>query len=366
MKILIINQHVSDMLGGSEMQCDLIAKGLVQKGHDVVYGAVKPKKDNYTGFDYKIIPLNIENKNELLGVLEKEKPDVVYWRFNKHFLKKAVMGCKQEKTPFVFGVSHINDTKRFVFKGSGQKGLKFYKMLLKQIIISAYNYQAFKYVSAVTVNNGDHLNKIPVPKQKVIWNAVVKETEEFDWKKDFCLWVANIKDAKRPEVFIRVAKKLSFDFPEVEFLMIGAIQQKKYYDVIKQAEKEIPNFHYLGSQKPEVVNGALKKAKCLVHTCAPEGFPNNFIQAWTQGCPTVSLDFDPDELIKKENLGFVSGGEDRMKDQVKRLLQDESLRKEIGERAKKFAKANFAEERMINELEEFLEKVVKEKENESR
>jgi hypothetical protein len=40
MKILIINQHISDALGGSEMQCDLIAHGLTNLGHQVIYGFI--------------------------------------------------------------------------------------------------------------------------------------------------------------------------------------------------------------------------------------------------------------------------------------------------------------------------------------
>ncbi len=63
MNLLIINQHPSDSLGGSEMQCDLIARGLTERGHQVVYASVgSMRKEEYPGLPYRVVPLAINRK----------------------------------------------------------------------------------------------------------------------------------------------------------------------------------------------------------------------------------------------------------------------------------------------------------------
>jgi len=370
MKVLIINSHISDGLGGSQMQCDLIARGLAERGHDVVYGAIVPEKESstksYPCLPYKTVPLLMKKKGEFAKLLKQEKPDIIYWRYNKNYLLRAVRENRAQKIPFVFAISHINDIKRFACKSLPEKSglINRYKRLRKTIfrmLVSARNYRSFRHVDAATTNNSRYLNKLPVKKQCVIWNSVPDRKEPFEWGKRYCLWVANISADKRPEAYIKLSEIMAARCPEVDFLMIGAmrIQADDYEPIIRRAE-EIPNFHYLGFQKPEVVNSALEKAECLVHTCKPEGFSNNFIQAWMQGCPTVTLEFDPDALMKKERLGFVSGTVEQMAEDVELLLRDRQIRDEIGERARVFARARFTTGRMIEEVETFLKEVMDE------
>ena len=117
MKILIINNHPSDAFGGSEMQCDLIARGLTERGHEVIYGAVgKNHKEEYPGLLYTVVPLAIKKRGALSHILQQEKPDVIYWRFNKNYLKKAVYDSNKEGVPFVFAVSNVNDTRKYPYK----------------------------------------------------------------------------------------------------------------------------------------------------------------------------------------------------------------------------------------------------------
>jgi glycosyltransferase involved in cell wall biosynthesis len=61
------------------------------------------------------------------------------------------------------------------------------------------------------------------------------------------------------------------------------------------------NFDYLGPVSFEESNSLFAKANIFINTSkAQEGFPNTFIQAWMQGVPTISLDFDPDNLIEEK------------------------------------------------------------------
>ncbi|WP_343089279.1 glycosyltransferase family 4 protein [Methanocalculus natronophilus] len=364
MKILIINSHPSDALGGSEMQCDLIARGLTERGNEVIYGAVgRKRKESYTGLPYRVVSLAIERRGALTKVLQEENPDVIYWRFNKHYLLQAVKESKRAGVSFVFAVSHVNDVTKYAYKpimvrSRMDKALSYF-LILVQMIHSGWNYRAFQYVTAVTTLNSQYLGRLPVKKQRVVWNSVPLSEDPFNWEKKYCVWIANIKPSKRPEAYIKLASILKERCPELDFLMIGAIQNKFYNSIIQEAE-EHNNFYYLGFQSPEFVNGVLAKAECMLHTCEPEGFGNNFIQAWIQGCPTITLEFDPDGLIQTEHLGFVSGTIEQMANDVETLLKDEKLGDEIGNRAQAFAHANFTPDRMVDEIEAFLEEVVHE------
>jgi len=368
MKVLIINQHISDALGGSEMQCDLIARGLTNLGHQIIYGATgKKKKEKYFNFPYKINPLAIEKKNKLSKFLKKEKPDIVYWRFDKRYLLKSVKQIKKEKIPIIFAISSVeNITKYPHIYQLNKKGLiNKFKNITKVTIIkirSRWNYRAFKYINAVTTLNSQYKNKLKVKKQKLIWNSVSREKDSFEWKKPYITWVANIKTQKQPEKYIELALFLSKKYPHIDFLMIGAIQDKKYKIIIKNANKN-KNFHYLGFQTPEKVNGILAKSICLIHTCKPEGFGNNFIQSWMQSCPTISLEFDPDNLIKNKKIGFLSGSFEQMIEDTEELIKNKELRDSMGNKAKKFAINNFNPDRMTEQIEQFLIKISKEYKN---
>lgn len=362
MKLLIINQHPTDALGGSEMQCDLIARGLAERGHKVIYGAVgRKQKESYSELPYTVVPLAIEKRGELFWLLQQEKPDVIYWRYNKHHLLQAVRESKRANVPFVFAISSRFDATGHPIPTIVKSGLlnkfRFLTQTAISYIRSNQNFRAFHDITAITTLNSQYIGKLPVKKQRIIWNSVSDNKEPFEWKKPYCVWVANIKPSKQPEAYIALASLMIERCPKIDFLMIGAIQSEQYKSIIEAAEN-MKNFHYLGFQPPEVVNGVLEKAKCLVHTCKPEGFGNNFIQAWMQGCPTISLEFDPDGLIQREQLGFLSGTVEQMASDVELLLQNKILRDETGNRAQAFARANFTPKRMVDEVELFLEEVI--------
>lgn len=372
MKIVIINQHILDTLGGSEMQCDLIARGLSERGHQVQYFAVVKNnaidQNRYKGLPYNVIPIDITGKCQIFSLLKKVNPDVVYWRYNRNHFKRAAKICNDLSIPFVFAVSHINDTQLFPSYKRVLEILKrktFFKALKKIMSLYSYHlfsYTAFRYVDAVTSLNSEYLGLIPVRKQVTIWNAVPTQAGEFHWEKPYCLWVASIKAQKRPELYIALAKKISVLIPGLDFLMIGKIQDGFYDDVVKKAT-DMPNFHYLGPKSPEIVNKALAGAHCLIHTCQQEGFGNNFIQSWLMGCPTISYSFDPDNLMKTYSMGFISGTVDQMASDVILLWKNKALREQIIKRAMSFAKENMVPEVMCEKVERFLGEVIVEYRN---
>jgi glycosyltransferase involved in cell wall biosynthesis len=302
---------------------------------------------------------------ELSRLLELERPDVIYWRSNRRHLLRAVCESRKKKVPFVFAVSHINDVTAFSrdWPRPSRNLLKqprFLAHVAKSMTSSMWNYQALSRVDAAIFQlDTQRLGPLSRKENRTIWNGVSDRKQPFEWERRFCVWVANIKPRKQPEAFMKLAGMMAERRPEIDFLMIGSVQDERYRRAIEAWEK-LGNFHYLGYLPLEAVNGVLERAECLIHTCRPEGFPNNMIQAWRQGCPTISLEYDPDKIILSRGLGFVSGSLEKVANHVEVLVGDKALRDEIGSRAQSFARSYLTPERMVGQIESFLMKIVNE------
>lgn len=354
MRVVIVNQHPKDALGGSEIQCDVIARGLVQRGYDAVYVAVKGKGP-YAGIPYKVVPV-IESRRAILKTCLHEDPTIVYWRFGKSGFRYAAKMMRRRGLPIVFAISCISDTTVLPplsrLRCAGARGI------VKRTVISAWNHRGFKWVSGVTSLNPDYVGVVDTPKQTFIPNSMPSDRELFIWPRPYVVWVANIKAHKRPELCVNLAKVLATQ--GIDVLMIGAIQQNRY-QWLWQAKQASSNLHYLGPRTVQQVNGILHGSLALVHTCITEGFGNNFIQAWLQGKPTVSFEFDPGGLIRKKGLGYVSqGDEERFHQQVLDIVNEPERAKRMGLEAQAWALSHHQEEGSVTKLIAFLNDVLNE------
>jgi glycosyltransferase involved in cell wall biosynthesis len=147
-------------------------------------------------------------------------------------------------------------------------------------------------------------------------------------------WIANVKELKRPELFVRLARELK-DLRGAEFVMIGAQQMAgPAWDDLSRQIAATKNLRYAGHMTMADVNALLARAQLLVNTSEFEGFPNTFIQAWMRAVPVISLDVNPDGVFDEGWAGsFAAGSYDRLRDAVRRLATDEALRRATGLRA---------------------------------
>ena len=363
MKIFIVNRHKDDILGGSEIQCDIIARNLTKMGVEVIYVAMQSNHP----FDllYKVVPVQTYTPNGFDTLIKEYKPDVVYWRYNKINLKSAVRVSHVNDVKFIFSLSHVNDVSkwRWHWEPTIKKPIYSLKQLvasIKNSIRSSWNHTAYKEIDGVVSLQGIFIPMLPPRFNETNAICIHNSMEfipscEFKWPKPYVVWVANLKAPKRPEVYIRLAKELEKE--GVDFLMIGKIQEPAY-NYVNDASQLPSNLHYLGMKPVHDVDAILLNSLFMVHTCIPEGFGNNFIQAWIAGKPTISLSFDPDGLIEEYQLGYISHSFDRLVVNTQQLIMDEETREKMGKRAHQIAQEMFSPERNTQRLFDFVQKKI--------
>lgn len=349
MKITIVNRHRDDTLGGSELQCDFIAKELINRGYQVSYVAPGGRENTYNN-TYKVLPCKLSS-NAIVDQVEKTNPDIIYWRFNKNYFYNSVKKFSKKKRKIIFAASSAYDVKWYLYKQSVS-----IRRNIKRFIPSIKEQLGMFYVDAVVVNNESYLNKLPVQNQKFIPNGMIETSIEFKWDKPYVAWIANIKRIKRPELFIELAAKFKRD--GIDFIMVGDIQEDEYL-WMNEKENLPSNLHYLGAKSLEEVNGILKNSMVHVHTCLDEGFPNVFIQAWILGIPSVSYGFDPSNYITEHELGY-SANEDmeQFLKHIEHLIYNHKKRDRFGRNAKKFAKEMFQIKNSVSKLEELFQELI--------
>lgn len=147
------------------------------------------------------------------------------------------------------------------------------------------------------------------------------------------LWVGSISDIKRPELFLQLAKAL----PNTHFEMVGGRgAPTTLFDKIASAASHVPNLKFNGFVRYDKVSDFYNRASILVNTSIREGLPNTFIQAWANFVPTISMNVDPDNVIKDNSLGFVSGDFQTIVSDVNKLLTDELMRKVFARNSRRY------------------------------
>jgi hypothetical protein len=359
MRIAIVNRHLRDGAGGSELQCDLIARGLVDRGHEVVHLVASEGDAQLDDLPYRCVRVG-GDADVLLAECLTWAPDVVYWRMNRLGLPPFVAGCRSAGVPVVFAASHIDDLVPWprrswpaVRRGAG--GMKDHFGELRSRLAERRSYGALRSCAALAVQREDFLGRAPVERQAVVRNTASDVASPFTWPRPYVAWVANLKRRKRPELIERIAERIA---PHgVDLLVAGAVHEERYRDLLAGAGDAV---HHLGVLDQAAVNGLVAGARCVAVTAEEEGFSNVLIHAWWNGTATVSLEHDPDGLIATHDLGTSAEGHlGSLLDGIERCVTDPDATAQAGSRAAALARRLFAADANLDALESLLADVVR-------
>lgn len=170
------------------------------------------------------------------------------------------------------------------------------------------------------------------------------------------LWVANVRQLKRPDRVLAIARAL----PEVAVHLVGGplAGERALFDAVVQAAAALPNVRLHGRLSYWETNDLYARAKLLVNSSDVEGFPNAYLQAWARGVPVVTL-IDPDQVIARQGLGVAVGRPQDLSSAVRQLLGDPSALQAASARCRAFIEREFNEDTVIAPYLETFESVLR-------
>jgi glycosyltransferase involved in cell wall biosynthesis len=153
---------------------------------------------------------------------------------------------------------------------------------------------------------------------------------------DAFLWIGRLVDYKLPLRYIELARAL----PEARFVMVAPETGETTAALrgrLAAEAADAPNLE-IHSQLPRPATLELiERSIAVVGTSLHEGMPNVFLEAWARGVPVLSLHFDPDGRIAREEMGICSDGSwDRFVEAARRLRDDPALREELGSNGRRY------------------------------
>lgn len=206
--------------------------------------------------------------------------------------------CHKTKTPFLLGLAHDRDLD-FLQKKSGRDVFGTCRQKKKLTL---------ELASAVLVQNMFQCDtlKNAFPKLPVYYlpNPIelVKMTEEK--RRLGVVWIGKMDANKNPAALIRLAQKM----PQIPFkFLANPAQEEVQREVLAMLP---PNVERIQNLSYEAIPNFMANAEVHLSTSFQEGFPNTFLEAAMAKTPTVSLNVDPDGLIKKGYFGFFADGDE--------------------------------------------------------
>ncbi|GJL77353.1 MAG: hypothetical protein NPINA01_03420 [Nitrospinaceae bacterium] len=342
-------------IGGAELQQVLIGRELANRGYSVSFitldhgqGPVTKVGNLEVIATYKpsdgipVIRFFFPRLLKIWQALNKSKADIYYVRCAGFILAVVVAWARLKN-------------KKVIYCGANDPDFKPKELELKYHRDKVMFFWGLKRCSAIVVQNlhqKETLQKNFMRDSVIIHNGMEKKAE-IPKGKETILWVANIKPAKAPEIFIDLAMQM----PNEKFVMIGGKVDghEDLYEFVSTESAKLPNLDFKGFQPLEKTEQEFRRAKLHVNTSLHEGFPNSFLQAWRQGIPVISF-LDPDQLIARNSLGRVARDKNEMLEMLKTIANHEE--KINSNSIKKFFDENLTIEKQVDKYEELFESLM--------
>jgi glycosyltransferase involved in cell wall biosynthesis len=364
----ILRSHPAVSLGGAELQSLYIAEELARRGWEVHYISEYrgrfPHYRNDNGIVLHWLKVREPGTGFLnffafLKLLKQLKPNVIYQRVAVDYTGIVRFLAKSYRIQHVWAASSDKDCQKDKFLGQVTRHKNPLRRLLQYTkfrscdLLISYGIRGSDIAIVQSEDQRELLLRHFGKNSTVIKNGwPVSSSSEKKTNKPTILWVGNIKLLKRVDLFVELARECQN--LSVRFIVIGR-DSKDGFLANLLAHRPVNNLEYLGSLDVKQVERYMSSSWGLVNTSDYEGFPNTFIQSWMRRTPVISLNVDPDGVIKKYQLGFHSGAFGQMVADVKTLIENVQLRRQMSKAAHYYA----MKEHNMQKKVDLLEKVIK-------
>ncbi len=242
-------------------------------------------------------------------------------------------------------------------------------------------FQAEKYLSRhtdvlITINEEDYQNTIrynfKAKESKLIdgvgidlekyspaaFEASDKLRVDYNYNQDdfILIYVAELNANKHQELLIHLIDKVKEDIPTVKLLLVGDGELSGYYADLVNELNLTKYIDFLGFRKD--VGKLLKLADVSVSSSKREGLPLNVLEAMAMGKPLVVTNSRGNKnLVENGENGKVVNNLDEFRESVIKLYESEEKRIKYGENGREKVK-RYSLDHILEEMEEIYDHVL--------
>lgn len=367
--ILFSDPHIlGATTGGAEVQLWMLATSFCSSGWEVHYVTDTPLSESEReGIRLYSTAKSQDNEQACFSVYNEIKPDIIYQRGRKSHTGLAGKYAVETGTPSIFATSmdidcrYFKEAGRLLQQDSGfAVKLRLLPRRVRQDLSSLAGMKKASLILAQSELQKGLLKK-NLGLESILFRNLHPVPDSSEIEKDdppLVLWLASVKQWKRPEFFIELAESLKDK--DYHFILAGRMADPDPYEsMLHDYDKSNPNFDYIEEIDLEQSNRLIARASLFINTSEPfEGFPNTFIQSWLRQTLVLSLVVDPDELISKHGLGVMTGDLETMADRIVSLLGKPEKMAEMGENARRFAIKEFGLDENFSHIESIVRDLI--------
>lgn len=349
------------IVGGAELQQSLLAKALTKKGYQVSMICMDHgQNDNLEIDGVKIIKAYQPSAGfPVFRFLYPRLSSV--WKGMKKANADIYFQCAAGMlTGVVAAYCKFNNKKSIFYAASDADFRKMPTHIKYRRDLWLYQY-GVKHVDKVLTQNSNQYCQCKMMYQRdsiKVPNIYAQPEFASNSANGYILWVSTIRQLKRPELFVKLAKS----FPQYQFKMVGGIGlgDETLYENINTQAATCANLDFVGFVPYALIDSYFDEARLVINTSDFEGFPNAFLQAWARMIPTVSF-FDCGARFDDKPVGLLASSFEEMGQLVEKLMTNDNEWVFHGQRCKTYFDANHSMEHAVAAYEEVFLKMLEEK-----
>ncbi len=317
-------------IGGVERQTALMAKWLAARGHEVSVVVWNEGQDEVTEWDgVRVISVCRQDQGlpglrfftprwvSLRRALAMADADIYYHNCAEYVTGQVAMWAKSHDRQFVYSVASEPecDPKLPILTSFRERILYRHGLRLADAIVVQTNRQKEMLRTGFSLA----AEVLPMPCETLTATSEVEQQVTRNPGK--VLWIGRLAREKRIHLLVEVAKEC----PQFEFDVVGPDgTDQEYSALIHKQCADLENVNMIGSVDFADVLPYYRSASVLCCTSSFEGFPNTFLEGWSQGLPTVST-VDPDDVISKQGLGAMVADPSKMAKALCEVLENPAV-----------------------------------------